>query len=61
MKIMKFNSKLFPAVLVFSLMSLMARAQVVITVQTDSVVNTMAAGFGANTFAMLDSVAVVTT
>ena len=57
---MKFNSKLFLAVSAFSLLSFIARTQVVITVQTDSVVNSMSAGFGANTFAMLDSVPVVT-
>jgi hypothetical protein len=56
---MKFNSKLFLLVSVFSVVSFTASSQVVITIQTDSIVNKMAAGFGANTFAMLDSVPVV--
>jgi len=41
------------------ILSLTGWSQVIINIDTDSVINKMAAGFGANTFAMLDSVPVI--
>lgn len=56
---MKLISKFVMAGSICCILSLTGWSQAIINIDTDSVINKMAAGFGANTFAMLDSVPVI--
>jgi len=56
---MKINLKFLLVASVFSVMSFKASSQININIKTDSIVNKMAAGFGMNTFAIMDSVVVL--
>lgn len=52
------NSKIIIVTVAFLLATINAFSQIKITIQPDSIVNQMAAGFGCNVFAMIDSVPV---